>query len=52
MRNKREFVGGKAKKNHILNFVKIEAIPEINREEFIKAVEWFPLKEVKKGKLI
>lgn len=39
---------GGFEKNHILNFVKIEEVPETNREEFIKTVEWFPLTQVEK----
>ena len=49
MRHKREFIGSKVEKNHILNFIKIEDVPETNREKFIKTVEWFSLTQVEKA---
>ena len=44
-----EFVGSKVEKNYALNFVKVEDIPEVNREEFNNAVKWFVLKRVDKA---
>ncbi len=40
---------GGFEESKILNFVHVEDVPEENREEFIKAVDWFPLAQVDKA---